>query len=221
MKNHRPSFFHDYCKISMKICSTTERTFSDRDRGDRGSGQHSEHVECGAHQSHQAVDSLAPCAYEPPVGRHDRSNAHRPPRRTNDVATALPPSAGRRSGPDGPVPNAASFSAIPAPLWMLAAALTGWSFGYTRLKGSDLWWHLAAGRWMTDHRALPAGDPWSFTAAGSAWLNHEWLSDVVFDLWSRVFGQAALVCWKWAVLAATVVLLLSALRRLTGEWLGS
>ena len=104
---------------------------------------------------------------------------------------------------------------------MVAAALTGWSFGYTRLKGSDLWWHLAAGRWMTDHRALPAGDPWSFTAAGSAWLNHEWLSDVVFDLWSRAFGQAALVCWKWAVLAATAVLLLSALRRLTGEWLGS
>ena len=31
-------------------------------------------------------------------------------------------------------------------LWLAAAALLYLSFGYTEMMGSDLWWHLAAGR---------------------------------------------------------------------------
>ena len=33
-------------------------------------------------------------------------------------------------------------------LWLLAAVLTFWSFGFTTVMGSDLWWHLASGRWI-------------------------------------------------------------------------
>ena len=45
---------------------------------------------------------------------------------------------------------------------------------------TDLWWHLAAGRvtWMTGSPMII--DSFSFTRAGSVWLNHSWLSQALF-----------------------------------------
>jgi hypothetical protein len=100
-----------------------------------------------------------------------------------------------------------------AALWMLGAGLGAWSFGYTVMRGSDLWWHVAAGRWMLANRSLPSVDPWSFTRAGQPWLHHEWLSDVVYALWADAFGLSSLAWWKWGVIVATVLALFAALRR--------
>jgi hypothetical protein len=99
-------------------------------------------------------------------------------------------------------------------LWIVAAALTVWSFGYRVVSGGDLWWHLAAGRWIVEHRTLPASDPWSFTA-GRPWANHEWLADVVYHGWAGLFGTPSLAVWKWAVLGATFLLVGWVLWRLT------
>lgn len=99
-------------------------------------------------------------------------------------------------------------------LWVLAAGLAVWSFGYQVVSGGDLWWHLAAGRWIGEHRALPATDPWSFSAAARPWANHEWLADLVFHGWARLFGEPALAYWKWGVLLATFLLLFKVLWRL-------
>ena len=98
-------------------------------------------------------------------------------------------------------------------LWFVAAALTFWSFGYTVMRGSDLWWHVAAGRWMIGHRSWPAVDPWSFSRFGQPWLHHEWLSDVLYSVWVDTFGLASLAWWKWGVIAATFLLLYRTLRR--------
>jgi hypothetical protein len=100
-------------------------------------------------------------------------------------------------------------------LWIAAVLLTSWSFGYAVLRGSDLWWHLAAGRLIWNVRRLPAVDPWSFTRAGRPWLHHEWLSDVIYHAWVRVLGVPSLVAWKWGVLAVTFSLLFLLLERLT------
>jgi hypothetical protein len=118
-----------------------------------------------------------------------------------------------------PAPAAAKPEPGPwlAGLWYLATALTAWSFGFAAVSSSDLWWHLAAGRWIWEHRALPATDSWSFTAAGRPWINHEWLADVVYHGWARAFGEPALVYWKWGVIVAAGLVLFHALRRLTGS----
>ena len=58
--------------------------------------------------------------------------------------------------------------------------LAWWSFGFTTMMGSDLWWHLAAGRWILADGDPQLRDPWSFTAQGQPWLNPEWLSDLIF-----------------------------------------
>jgi hypothetical protein len=106
-------------------------------------------------------------------------------------------------------------------LWLVAALLTFWSFGFTTMMGSDLWWHLASGRWIAETHSLNFKDPWSFTRPGQPWMNHEWLSDVVFHAWSRWFGMATLVWWKWSVLAAAFAVLFTVLRKLSGSSLSA
>ena len=110
---------------------------------------------------------------------------------------------------------------LSAALWAAAAVTTFWSFGYTRMWGSDLWWHLATGRWIWRHRALALVDPWSFTRHGQPWLQHEWLADVVFEAWRRCFGSEALVFWKWALIVATYSVLMWTLRRASGDALSA
>lgn len=106
---------------------------------------------------------------------------------------------------------------IIAMLWYLAAIPSLWSFGYTMMRGSDLWWHIATGRLMIEQKSLPLVDNWSFTRMGQPWLQHEWLSDLLFQLWVASFGINSLVYWKWAVLLTTFLLLFHVVRRITGE----
>jgi tetratricopeptide (TPR) repeat protein len=106
-------------------------------------------------------------------------------------------------------------------VWLLAAILTFWSFGFTTMMGSDLWWHLASGQWITANHTLTFKDPWSFTRFGQPWMSHEWLSDVIYHFWSSWFGMATLVWWKWTVLTAAFTLLFSVLRKLTGSSLAA
>jgi hypothetical protein len=42
----------------------------------------------------------------------------------------------------------------------------------------DLWWHLANGRLMLSTLSIPHMDVYSFSAAGQAWVMHEWLADL-------------------------------------------
>ena len=102
-------------------------------------------------------------------------------------------------------------------LWYLAVIPSFWSFGYTPMRGSDLWWHLATGRWILEHRSLPMVDSWSFTRTGQPWLQHEWLSDVLFQAWAALFGVNSLVYWKWLILVLIFTLLFHVLRRVTGD----
>jgi hypothetical protein len=36
-------------------------------------------------------------------------------------------------------------------------------------RDGDVSWHIAAGRWIIEHRAVPVTDPFSFTMPGTAW----------------------------------------------------
>lgn len=45
---------------------------------------------------------------------------------------------------------------------------------------NDTWWHLAYGRHMAEAGGFAQTDPFSFTAAGQPFPNHQWLSERVF-----------------------------------------
>jgi len=112
-------------------------------------------------------------------------------------------------------------SKIASGLWYLAAIPSFWSFAFTTMWGSDLWWHIATGRLILALKAIPSTDPWSFTRAGEPWLQHEWLADVVFQLWVSVFGMNSLVYWKWLILILAFLMLFHIARRMTNDPLAS
>lgn len=57
----------------------------------------------------------------------------------------------------------------------------------------DLWWQLAGGRLMVEQRVFPWHDPFSFTASGRLWLNHEWLAEcVMYYIHQQAGGVATL-----------------------------
>src|SRR6266550_3162866 len=46
------------------------------------------------------------------------------------------------------------------------------------IRSYDFFWHLATGRWILEHHALPAFDPFTLGAAHVPWINGEWLWEV-------------------------------------------
>src|SRR5688572_28957901 len=57
----------------------------------------------------------------------------------------------------------------------------------------DLWWHLQAGQDIVQSQSIPRVDTYSFTKAGSEWVAHEWLSEVVMFLIYRGAGWGGLL----------------------------
>src|SRR5579863_5494245 len=45
---------------------------------------------------------------------------------------------------------------------------------------SDTWWLLRAGQDIWHAKAIALTDPYSSTASGLFWPNHEWLTEVIF-----------------------------------------
>ncbi|MEP5569060.1 MAG: hypothetical protein ABJN62_14575 [Halioglobus sp.] len=113
-----------------------------------------------------------------------------------------------------PAPTGREFDLL-NPILLAAGALLFLSFGFTEMAGSDLWWHLAAGRELFQTGTPWMVDDWSYSHHGGDWLNHEWLADVVYYSWVSAFGLTSIVYWKWVVLVATFVLLQLSLFRQT------
>ena len=71
----------------------------------------------------------------------------------------------------------------------------------------DLWWHLRTGQWIVETGHIPHSDPFSFTRAGTAWVSHEWLSEVMFyEVW-KYTGAAGLIILSSIVTTAGFLLL--------------
>ncbi len=58
---------------------------------------------------------------------------------------------------------------------------------------SDMWWHLAAGRYITENHAIPQADIFSYTKQGTRWYMHEWLTEVLMYAVYRVGQLPALI----------------------------
>lgn len=75
------------------------------------------------------------------------------------------------------------------------------------LHDPDTYLHIAAGRWMLAHGALPVHDPFSYTFAGARWVPHEWLAELVMAAVYRAAGWNGLVLLTIACFAASLGLL--------------
>lgn len=63
----------------------------------------------------------------------------------------------------------------------------------------DLWGHIKFGADHWIDGKLAEKDPYSFTAEGHRWINHEWLSEIIFYLTYQIFGSAGLLIGKLTI----------------------
>lgn len=78
---------------------------------------------------------------------------------------------------------------------------------YQIVGDSDTFLHVAAGRWMLEHREVPLFDPFSGGLPGARWVAHEWLAQVALALAHGVGGVQGLVVLAAGFFALTLALL--------------
>jgi len=68
----------------------------------------------------------------------------------------------------------------------------------------DIWWHLRAGQWMSEHGHVPVNDPFSTYGAEQPWVAYSWLFEVlVHGIYSHL-GLIGILLFR-AVMALAVV----------------
>src|ERR1700759_3402162 len=77
----------------------------------------------------------------------------------------------------------------------------------TIFNDGDVSWHIATGRWILAHHAIPRTDPFSFTWFGKPWVPIEWLTEAILGGAYNIAGYggvAALVTLALMALHAIV-----------------
>lgn len=81
------------------------------------------------------------------------------------------------------------------------------TLGPRLLNDPDTYSHIAVGRWIIAHGAVPASDPFSFSMHGAPWITFEWLSEVIYAAAYALSGWAGVVALAAAAIALAVGLL--------------
>lgn len=89
------------------------------------------------------------------------------------------------------------------------------SAAFFRLANYDIWWHLAAGRLIAGGGGIPRSDPFSFTAEGVEWIDHEWLFQLLTYGIHSLGGPLGLVLAKTALILAAAAVVYRFIRRET------
>jgi hypothetical protein len=97
------------------------------------------------------------------------------------------------------------------PSWPLLAALLVFGrllmAGTALLNDPDTYLHIAAGRWILAHGALPVHDPFSHSMPGASWISSEWLAQILLAAAHDQLGWSGVVVLAAACVAAAVGLL--------------
>ncbi|PYT34407.1 MAG: hypothetical protein DMF52_12970 [Acidobacteria bacterium] len=93
--------------------------------------------------------------------------------------------------------------------WLLFGllALVVLASSLTPIRNYDYWWHLKTGDLILSRHEVPRADPYSFTAAGTPWVDHEWLCQVILYAGHTLLGPAGLVALKTALVLGLCLLM--------------
>ena len=81
---------------------------------------------------------------------------------------------------------------IPIKYFIFSFMIVIFVFSLRGNYGEDIWFHLAAGRYILENRYVPVVDTFSFSADGQEWINQSGLSSLVFYVIYAYFGEAGL-----------------------------
>lgn len=107
------------------------------------------------------------------------------------------------------------FPARAALPWLAGAGvyLLLLALGARLLKDPDSYSHIAVGRWILAHGAVPVTDPFSFSMHGAHWIAFEWLSEVIYASVYALAGWPGMVVVAAAAIALSFALMLRFLLR--------
>ena len=74
----------------------------------------------------------------------------------------------------------------------LIAFIAVFAMAARSIGDTDLYWHLATGRYIVETGEIPTTDPFSSTRSGTAWINVQWLPQVGLYLLYQLGGFTAL-----------------------------
>jgi hypothetical protein len=117
--------------------------------------------------------------------------------------------------PGRPVSDRAGAWTVPL-LVGLAVCCVALAGARALLNDGDTLSHIAIGRWIIAHRAIPFHDPFTFTARGRTWVPHEWLAEVFFAVLYDRLGWGGVVAAAGLSGAAAFALLTRALATTLG-----
>jgi hypothetical protein len=105
--------------------------------------------------------------------------------------------------------TAKPFPAQAALPWLVGAGVYVLllTLGPRLLNDPDSYSHIAVGRWIIAHGAVPASDPFSFSMSGAPWIAFEWLSEVTYAAVYALSGWAGVVALAAAAAALAVGML--------------
>ncbi len=117
--------------------------------------------------------------------------------------------------PDQQRPAKSAQAIVAVTVLTVAAA----AMSFTCIQNSDIFWHLAAGKWMLAHGRILDFDPFSIDPEAQ-WINVHWLFQCFLAVSHKLGGFALLTVLKAALGAATVLVFgLSLRRKIPPGWL--
>ena len=89
------------------------------------------------------------------------------------------------------------------------------------MKDPDTYWHVMTGRWIIAHGDVPRVDVFSHTAAGTPWIDGEWLSQVVMAVTYDHAGWLGLQALLIACVVATYAIICTFLMHVYPRWVSA
>jgi hypothetical protein len=77
----------------------------------------------------------------------------------------------------------------------------------TAVTDNDIWWHLAAGKWILLHKSIPRTDPFSAYGMGKSWEAYSWAFEVPAAWLVTHLGLVGLLLLHCVLVTAVVVAL--------------
>jgi hypothetical protein len=84
------------------------------------------------------------------------------------------------------------------------------------IRAYDAFWHLATGRWIVEHHALPDTDPFAIASEKKPWINGEWLYEVV--MYATSFGNTTAISIVNALAVAAIFAIGFLVASQSAEW---
>lgn len=121
------------------------------------------------------------------------------------------------------IPECITRDRLTSPYWpnlsvagLVSVVVLGVVFLFTsfnRLNHTDLWGHVNFGRWIAEHQALPATDPFAAAPSEIPALHGAWLSQALGYEIQAAFGNEVLVLGHAILMTLTAAVLMLALYR--------